>query len=288
MSGITHMKVAVMMAVHNSSAYLRAAADSVLAQSHSNLCLIMCDDGSSDDSWSIMEEYAARDSRVILLRNQVNMGVPATRNRMLAAAPEDAAFLAVLDSDDIARPRRLQLQLEYLLARPEISAVGASMGIIDEDGVRYASRTYPQGWQDMPRRAVSANPLAHSTLCFRRDILTELKGYDESRRSCEDYDFLMRLLCGHRFDNLPEELIDYRICRHQWKQTHLKRSLAATLSIQRPYLFRRGFRSLRGLLSHLAKYPLFLLPNRTILWLFQRLAYRRGGGRTDRQPSQPT
>lgn len=271
-------KIAVMMAVHNASVYLRAAVNSILGQTYANLYLLMCDDGSSDDSWDIMTEYAARDSRVLLLRNQHNLGVPATRNRLLGAAPVDAEFLAVMDSDDIAHPDRFEVQMAFLASHPEISAVGASIGIIDENSVRYASRTYPCGYEDMPRRALCANPLAHSTFCFRRSILTELGGYDENRRSCEDYDFLMRLLSRFRFENCHEELVDYRIYRNQWKQTHLKRSLTATLAIQRQYLFQPPFRSLRGFLSHFAKYPLYLLPNRTILWLFQRLAYRRGDG----------
>ena len=270
-------KVAVMMAVYNAAAYLRAAVDSVLSQTHRDLYLIMCDDGSTDDSSAIMKEYAAQDSRVIAIFNGKNLGVPATRNRMLAAAPADAEYLAVLDSDDIAHPRRLEVQWASLESHPEISAVGASIGIIDETGLRYASRTYPCGWEDMPRRAVCANPLAHSTFCFRRSILEQLQGYDEKRRSCEDYDFLMRLLEHFRFDNCPEELVDYRICRKQWKQTHLKRSLTATLAIQRRYLFRPRFRGMRGFLAHFSKYPLYLLPNCTILWLFQRLTYRRGG-----------
>ena len=265
----------VMMAVYNAGRWLRPAVESVLGQTHRALRLVMCDDGSTDDSWSVMQEFAARDTRVRLLRNERNLGVPATRNRMLAAVPPEAEALAVMDSDDVARPERLEVQLAYLAAHPEVAAVGASIDIIDEDGVRYASRRYPCKTSEVRRGALRANPVAHSTLCIRREAMAALRGYDEGCRSCEDYELLLRLLEGHEVANCPETLVDYRISRSQWKQRHLKDTLLTTLALQRRYLFRRRFASAGGWLSHLAKYPLLLLPSSWVLALFQRLAYRR-------------
>lgn len=267
--------VAVMMTAYNAEKFLEAAVNSVLNQTHRNWRLLICDDASQDATWQLMQRFASQDARITLLRNERNLGVPKTRNRILRAVPEDAQFIAVLDSDDIAMPERLSVQLRFLEAHPEIDAVGSSIGIIDEDDVLYAHRRYPSpSPAAMPKYALCSNPLAHSTFCFRREILQDLTGYDESYKSCEDYELVMRLLTVHRLAILPEELVHYRISRSQWKQRHLKATLRATLSIQRRYLFRRGFASLRGQLSWLGKHLLYLLPNRAVMYLFQRVTYQ--------------
>lgn len=110
------MKVSILIPVYNVERYLRACLDSVLAQTHRDLQMVLINDGSSDGSWEICREYAARDLRVEAY-TQANAGVATTRNRLLDKIKGDA-FLFV-DSDDIIHPRMVET-LAGMLAEDDI------------------------------------------------------------------------------------------------------------------------------------------------------------------------
>src|SRR5688572_32848466 len=101
----------VLLCVHNGTAYLGQAVESLLGQSERRLEVIAVDDGSTDASGEILERCAARDARVRVVR-QANRGLTASLNaaRRLARG----RYLARLDADDLALPGRLAAQLEYL------------------------------------------------------------------------------------------------------------------------------------------------------------------------------
>lgn len=101
--------VSVIMPVYNAAVWLHRAVDSVLAQSHANLELVVVDDGSQDDSHAILEAYACADARVRVQRQPANGGVAAARNAGIAVARGD--FIAFLDADDWWHPAKLERQL---------------------------------------------------------------------------------------------------------------------------------------------------------------------------------
>ncbi len=266
-------KISVLMPVHNASRYVAAAVASIQTQTYPHFELLLLDDASQDDSWEILQRLALADSRLRLLRNDRNRGVPYSRNLLFQNASPESEFLAIMDSDDLAHPERLSRQLAFLRGHPELQGVGSALEIINEEGRVVARRSYECHPERILRRALSANPFAHPSLMFRRSLLSSIGQYNEVFRSCEDYEFLLRALARHSLANLPEALLQYRISSQQWKQTHLRDSLAATLAIQRRYLFQRRFFSWRNLASHLGKYLLFLLPPALIMKLFIRLTY---------------
>lgn len=266
--------VSVLMPVYNALPYLDEAVASILNQSWSDLELVALDDGSSDGSWERLGQLAETDPRLRIHRHAVNRGVPATRNHLFELADPAAEFLAIMDSDDIADRLRLERQVALLRQHPELAGTGSCIRIIDTASQVMAERRYPLEPAAIRRLAIRANPFAHPTLCFRRAVLTRLGAYDPQLASCEDYDFILRALQHFDFANLPDFLLHYRMSPRQWKQAHLRDSLRATLAIQRRYLGRPPFRSLAGCLSHLAKYPLLLLPERLVLRLFTAITYR--------------
>jgi glycosyltransferase involved in cell wall biosynthesis len=269
-------QVSVLMPVYNASRYLEAAVASIQAQTYPNFELLMVDDASQDDSWEILQRLAAADPRLRLFRNPHNMGVPRSRNLLFRNAAPESEFLAIMDSDDLALPERLSRQVSFLQSHPQLQGVGSALDIINEEGQIIASRSYECDPVRILRQALTANPFAHPSLMLRRSLLSSVGHYNESFRSCEDYEFLMRALEQHALANLPDTLLQYRISSQQWKQTHLKDTLSATLAIQRRYLFRRRFFSWRGLFSHGGKYLLYLLPSSLIMRLFMRLTYSPG------------
>ena len=118
-------------AVYNSEKYVAESIESILGQTCSDIELIIVDDGSQDRSAEVIREYERRDDRVRLLRQDCNMGVATARNRGIEDA--NGEFLALMDSDDISLPTRLEKQLRFLQENPEIGAVGVRSKMVNHD-----------------------------------------------------------------------------------------------------------------------------------------------------------
>lgn len=123
--------VSVVMPAYGAEAYIEAAIASVQAQTHENWELLVMDDCSPDGCARIAEAMAAKDSRIRLIRNEKNMGVARTRNRGLDLCRGD--YVALLDSDDLWRPEKLEKQLA-LAKKEQADIIYCSYAIIDEHG----------------------------------------------------------------------------------------------------------------------------------------------------------
>lgn len=123
--------VTVIMPVYNAGSFLAEAIESVLNQTYRNLELLLIDDCSRDDSLGIAFEYEKKDSRVRVLRNEVNQGVAKTRNYGVKEAK--GAYIALLDSDDVWHPEKLERQLQ-LLEQEKAELAYCSYDFMDETG----------------------------------------------------------------------------------------------------------------------------------------------------------
>jgi glycosyltransferase involved in cell wall biosynthesis len=202
----TPPKVTVLMPVYNGARYLRAAIDSVLAQSLADFELLVVDDGSSDESVAIARAIA--DPRVKVMAGHGRRGLPGTLNLGLKAAAGE--YIARLDQDDIARHDRFEKQAAWLDARPEVALVGSLARLIDEDGRHTGLVRRPVSAIGIRWYSFLENPLIHSSAMFRRGVATALGGYDESLAISEDFDLWLRMLDAHAVENIDETLIDYR------------------------------------------------------------------------------
>lgn len=198
-----HKTVSVLMSVYNNAATLEKAAASVLAQTHRDLELILCDDASTDDTWRIMQNIAAADERVSLFRNETNLGLGASLNRCLSRASGD--YIARQDADDLSDADRIEKTLDFLLVS---GAPYAACGVrIFDDGGVWSERQFPQ--KVTKHTIAQKNPFFHPTMLFRRAVLESIGGYSEApeTRRTEDYDLVMRLAAKDIIgENLPEIL----------------------------------------------------------------------------------
>ena len=179
--------VSVVMPLYNAGQLLRRPVESVLAQGHGDLELVVVDDGSSDDSADIVDEYARGDARVRLVRSERNAGVAAARNRAIGLAR--GRYVAFLDSDDWWHPDKLTRQLATL------EACGAAIAYaryqrVAEDG-RVLGLVEPPaavGYRDMLR----SNHIGNCTGIYDRKRL----GGDGSFRRIghEDYVFWLEMV----------------------------------------------------------------------------------------------
>lgn len=271
--------IAVLVPVYNAEKFLRECLDSVIGQTFTDFLLIACDDGSTDASCAILAEYAARDHRVIALKNPQNQGIVKTRNRLIDRIPEDAEFVAWLDSDDIMTPDRLARQTAFLTAHPEIGGVGSALEIIDENSRTIAYRSYPESPAEIRRQLPARNVLAQPAMMLRREVVIQTGYHSETFPVCEDYDYWLRCLEICDFANLKEPVLRYRMSSGQVKQSKLKLSLRMTLEVQNLYYRRNRLRKpLPQVFRQVAERLLLLLPASWILGIFCLMTYRRAEG----------
>ena len=113
-------KAVILLAVYNAEKYLEECLSSITAQTCQDWELFACNDGSSDSSLSILERFVVRDSRIHIHCNERNMGITATRNRLIGLIPDDAEYVAWVDSDDVCFSERIQRQIEFLEQHPQV------------------------------------------------------------------------------------------------------------------------------------------------------------------------
>ena len=202
-------RVTVLIAVYNAQAYLAEAVESVFAQSFRDWEMVLVDDGSSDGSSPMLEEYARRDERVVV-HHQANKGIGSALNAGLALARGE--LVAILDSDDAMEPERLALQLQYLDAHPEVVAVGSQFYTMDTGGVITGIERHPIDPDMLATDMFAHFAMHHPTIMVRKVELMAAGAYDaQLRLGSPDYAAFLRLqLNGLVLGNMPQLLTRWR------------------------------------------------------------------------------
>jgi len=199
--------VSVIIPAHNREAYIATAVHSALAQTVPDLEVIVVDDGSTDRTPDILA--GIDDPRLRVIRHETNYGIPAGRNTGLEAAR--GRYIAWLDSDDKARPRRLAAQLAALEARPDLAFVGACAVECDSSGRRRGGvRVPPQRMDDVRAWLLFRSAFQQSSIMGRAEILKRYS-YRPEMPVCEDFDVCIRISNDYPIVNLPQVLIERRI-----------------------------------------------------------------------------
>lgn len=202
--------ISVAMSVYNGERFLASAIESVLAQSFRDFELLIVDDGSVDDSASVIMQYAQADRRVRPIIRE-NRGLVASLNQMLDEA--QAPIVARMDADDICHPDRFARQFDFLAAHPDYGVVGSWSEDIGENGENLirSGADHPETHDDlMEAIATGGQLICHPAAMYRRDVVRGVGGYHAAFRHCEDLDLWLRLSSVTRLGNIPERLLRYR------------------------------------------------------------------------------
>ena len=184
-------KVSIVMAVCNGERYVREAVESILNQTFADFEFIIIDDGSTDSTWSILTAYAAQDSRVVLIRNQENIGLTRSLNKGLALAQGE--YLARQDADDVSLPERLEWQVAFLDQHVKCSLVASHASEIDDNCNVVGYMTPPSGNSKLQADLMRWNFLPHGSVMFRSSAVRRMGGYDPTYQYAQDYDLWLRL-----------------------------------------------------------------------------------------------
>jgi glycosyltransferase involved in cell wall biosynthesis len=197
--------ISIAMPFCNAAATLGASIRSILLQSFPSWELLLCDDGSRDAGPGIARSFG--DPRIILWGSHERRHLGARLNECIARAR--GAYLARMDADDIAYPRRLEMQLRFLQQHPEVDLTGGWAVLFADGGRPLGKRADPQAHTEIARRPLHAFKLIHPTYLgkttwFRRYL------YRADAIRCEDHDLLFRARGQSRYANLPEIVLGYR------------------------------------------------------------------------------
>lgn len=209
------IKISVIMGIYNCADTLEEAIECILNQTIIEWELILCDDGSTDDTYSIAEKYVKKyPEKIFLLKNKRNRGLNYTLNRCLKHTRGE--YIARMDGDDRCVPERFEKELEVLEREKDIAIVSSDMEYFDETGYwgRISHPIYP-----VKKDFVHGTPFCHAPCMVRREAYKKVKGYSESKwlLRVEDYHLWIKMYAaGYRGKNIHEPLYQMRDDRNAY------------------------------------------------------------------------
>ena len=234
-------RVSILLPARDAARTVRAAAVSILRQSLRDLELVAVDDGSRDGTAGLLADLAARDRRVRVVAGP-GEGIAGALRRGLSRC--DAPWVARMDADDVAAPRRLEFQVAALEADPSLAAVGSRVRLFPRREVRDGMRRYA-GWvnglstpAELRRDLLVESPLVHPAACLRREALEAAGGWRDGDFP-EDYDLWLRLAeAGGALANLPRVLLGWRESARRLTRTDPRYALPRHVELKCAFLAR--------------------------------------------------
>lgn len=228
----------LMTTFNNAERTLCQTIDCVLAQTFRDFEFIIVFEPGDRNATTIRARY--HDPRLIIVENQKRMGRSMSYN--LGLSMSRGRYLARMDADDISPPDRLEKQIAFLRARPEISVVSSSMRLIDESGREVGVRRFPCSHRELLKAICYTNPMSHpGTMWDWERVGRDLRFDLRFSAHCDDLELWLRLMeKGHKFANLPDVLVDYRQTnqyrrsRENWRYNFRARLLHWRMTFKRP------------------------------------------------------
>jgi len=197
--------VSIAMPFYNAGQTIGASIASILLQTYTNWELLLCDDGSTDASFD--KARAFHDPRITVWGDRQRLQLGARLNECIDRA--HGAYIARMDADDIAYPRRLENQVHFLKDRPEIDLAGGWAVLFADAGTPVGKRADPVAHREIARWPLYSFKLIHPTFMGKTSWFRHYR-YRADAIRCEDHDLLFRACAHSRFANLPEIVLGYR------------------------------------------------------------------------------
>jgi glycosyltransferase involved in cell wall biosynthesis len=266
--------ISVLIPVLNGEKFIREALDSVLAQPLASEVIVI-DNGSSDGTLEIIDDYVDIDPRVKLLRCS-EKGVSEALNTGLVNA--NGTLIARLDADDKMSSDRLEKQLKVMEENPNLALVSSQIVYINSDGIEIGKSKYPVGYLELLKNFVFRNPVAHPSVMFRKDKAEKVGNYRTEFEGCEDLDLWIRIQSQGEIFSINDFLTYYRV--HENQITVRGNLYDAELKLRILYLkelFRLPVKySLFSVLQLFRIFDLLLMRSRVLVQLRRKLKSRIG------------
>lgn len=222
------------MPVYNAEAYLQEAIESILNQTLTDFEIIIVDDASTDSSYRIIEEFSKMDNRIVMLKNEKNLGIAQTRTKGTKYAK--GKYIAAADADDISIPSRFEKQYNYLEKHSDCGVVGGFIQLFDSDtGKIIGVRNYYEDDTNLRKRLFLYCPIAQPVCMIRKEVFENIGYYDPKYPPAEDLDLWFRIGTRYKFANIQEILLKYRVHKQSATISTIEKMEAMTLEIRKKY-----------------------------------------------------
>ncbi|MDO5072140.1 MAG: glycosyltransferase family 2 protein [Pasteurella multocida] len=233
--------ISVLICAYNSEKYIERSIRSVMNQTYKNLEIIIINDGSSDNTFNIIERLSREDSRIRVINNDKNIGLISSLN--IGIDNFNGEYLARIDSDDFAKPQWIEKLFTFLDENKDIVLVGSYLEIFSEDEngsiLSFDCKNgdiwrYPTDDCEIRERMFFHNPIAHPTVLIRAEIFTK-KGFKYSLdyKYAEDYKLWLEISRVGKLANYPEALVYYRFHSEQVSSKNNLEQIKITKKIRR-------------------------------------------------------
>ena len=201
--------ISVIMPVYNCARYVAEAIESIVRQRYDNWELLICDDGSTDDSKLVINRYVQLDCRIRFYQNEKNRGAAYVKNLLIGKSKGD--YIALMDADDVSHQNRLAEQLEFLRSR-QLDACGTDHCTIDTDGNLIAWHRNSYTYEQVLWSAFNHLCFCNASLLIKRECMLAIRCYDQRLQTeAEDVEMLFRFIhAGYRIETLDRCYYKYR------------------------------------------------------------------------------
>jgi len=204
--------VTILMPVYNAEKYIKEAIESIINQTFTDFEFLIIDDGSSDNSLNIINNY--KDNRIRLYKNEQNIKLISTLNKGIELAK--GKYIARMDADDISLPQRIEKQVEFMEKHPEIGALGTAFISFDDNNKYFYKTIYPSDHFSICVGMLYKMQLCHSSVIIRsKTIIDNNLRFSLNFLHAEDYDFFYRLSRHAKLANLKQCLYKRRLHNEQ-------------------------------------------------------------------------
>lgn len=230
--------VSVLMNCYNGGKYLRAALDSILAQTYQNWEVIFWDNQSTDDSAAICKSYGDPRIRYFYAGEHTELGAA----RIQAFQQIYGELVAVLDADDISHPDRLTMQVAFLEQHPEVALVGSWAQYIDEQERVFDEFKPPADQEELQDCLGWTNPIVHSSAMYRYQMALQVGGYSKDIIWAQDFALMLALAQRNKVAIIDDFLCQLRMLPASMTRSKKYQILVASEAL---LLFQRAADSLR-------------------------------------------
>jgi len=265
---MSNPKISVVMPNYNCEKYIWEAIESILNQTFTDFEFVIVDDGSTDNSWNIIQEYTKKDERIVAVRNEENLKICKTLNKWIQLAKWE--YIARMDSDDISTLNRFKKQVAFLDQNKNVWIVGGTMEIMDLDGTVFNKRKYNLDDISIRKKLFRYSPFCHATTMFRKRTIQKAWGYNIFLHDAEDYDLYFRLGLFWNFANLSDTFYKMRVNKNSVTYTNTKRMERLTLFVRKKAVYEYWYKMtlFDTIYYYLQVFSMYLIPSRTKIWLF--------------------
>ena len=201
--------ISVILPVYNCERYVSQAIESILNQSFSYFELLIADDGSKDKSRKIIDDYAARDPRIIISHNKTNQGKVRTVNRLFKMCRGE--YITIHDSDDWSEKTMFENFIEFFRDHPDYVLAGSSYNNITNTGALHSVSHMVNKYEEIRKNIGIINKVHGPTIVFKKGIPEKVYGLFREIKMGEDIDFIWRVGEQFKITNISEVLYNYRI-----------------------------------------------------------------------------